>query len=114
MKKLWLLKGGHEAPGWQTLEADSKAEKVDLVIFDRGSWALILDEEAPTKYEGMAPVAPEDGLYVSEQGYPIYVVDRQEVRGPREVVKALGAEAEEMLKKLDDPDAVLQRLGKAF
>jgi hypothetical protein len=62
----------------------------------------------------MEPTKPPDGLYVSEQGYPIYVVDGKEVPGPDPLIKALGKEAEEMLEQIGDPIAVLQRLGKAY
>jgi hypothetical protein len=114
MDPLWLLKGERLAPGWKLLEEESKADKVDLVIFDREGWALIRASEPPTKYEGMESTEPADGLYVSEQGYPIYVVDKKEVPGPDPLIKALGKEAEEMLEKLGDPIAVIQRLGKAY
>lgn len=114
MSKLWLLKGNHDAPGWDPLEQDSKADKVDLVVFDRDGWALVRSDDPPTNYDGLAPVEPADGMYVSEQGYPVYVVNRQEVQGARDVVRALGKDAEELLKKIKDPDAVLQRLGKAY
>ena len=62
----------------------------------------------------MTPVSPRDGLYVSEQGYPIYVVGRQEVRNARAVIAAIGEEAEKLLQEIDDPDTVLQRLGYAY
>jgi hypothetical protein len=114
MSPLWLLKGKLTAPGWQTLEEDSKAKKIDLVVFDRECWALVSAKKGPTKYEGLVPAEPQDGLYVSEQGQPIYVVDRQEVRGPNELIKALGEEAEKKLEELGDPIVVLQKLGKTF
>jgi len=112
--KLWLLKGNLRSPGWTDLEADSKAEKVDLLIFDRREWALVFAEEAPTKYEGLEPTTPDTGMYVSEQGQPIYVVDGKEVPGPEVVIEALGAPAKEMLEKIGDEDTVIARLGKAY
>ena len=114
MDPLWLLKGDRFAPGWKLLEEESKADKVALVIFDRSGWALIRAAEPPTKYEGMEPTEPADGLYVSEQGYPIYVVDRKEVARAEDVIQALGQEAEDMLEELGDAVGVLQRLGKAY
>jgi hypothetical protein len=114
MGLLWLLRGELEAPGWRELEKDAKAKDVDLLIFDRTAWALLAAPEGPTKYEGLVPSEPPDGLYISEQGQPIYVVDCREVKGPLEVIKALGKEAEELLEKIGDPDTVLDRLGKAF
>jgi hypothetical protein len=114
MNKLWLLKGNRDAPGWRLLEEESKADKVDLVIFDREGWALLRTSDPPTKYEGLVPEEPADGMYVSEQGFPVYIVDCEEVEGPGNVIRALGREAEDLLKKIKDPDAVLQRLGRAF
>ena len=114
MDPLWLLKGGLAAPGWKELEADSKEDKIDLIIFDRAAWALVSAKEAPTKYEGLVPTEPATGLYVSEQGQPIYVVDGQEVRGPNEVIAALGDEAKKKLEEIGDAVTVLQKLGKAY
>ncbi|MCP4601134.1 MAG: hypothetical protein GY847_11520 [Proteobacteria bacterium] len=114
MDLLWLLKGKREAPGWISLQKDSKEDKVNLVVFDRAGWALIRAPVAPDQFEGLIPTEPVDGMYVSEQGFPIYVVNRQEVLGPVEVIQALGKEALELLEKIEDPVTVLQRLGKAF
>ncbi len=114
MDPLWLLRGNHEAPGWGPLEKDSREDKVFLIIFDRAGWALVRAAEPPTQYEGLVPTEPANGMYVSEQGYPVYVVDRQEVNSARELITALGKEAEELLEKLGDETAVIQRLGKAY
>ena len=112
---LWLLQGERSVPGWQPLEADARDGKTAVVIFDRGDgWALVRSTAPPDGYEGMTPVMPRDGLYVSEQGYPIYVVDQREVRGPREVISAIGEAAETLLEEIGDPDTVLQRLGYAY
>ena len=114
MSSLWLLKGNRDAPGWNDLQKDSKEDKVHLVIFDRDAWAMIFSEDPPTQYEGLVPTEPADGMYVSEQGYPIYVFNRQEVAGPLELIDALGEEARKMLEETKDPDAALERLGLAF
>jgi hypothetical protein len=114
MDPLWLLKGDRTAPGWRALEQDSKDDKVALVIFDRAAWALVQAADPPSAYEGLTPTEPADGLYVSEQGIPIYVVDKQEVRTPQEVIQALGDDAVKLLDEIGDPDTVLQRLGRAF
>jgi hypothetical protein len=114
MDPLWLLEGDRTAPGWKTLEQDSKDDKVVLVIFDREAWALIEAAAPPDGYEGLTPREPADGLYVSEQGIPIYVVGCQEVRRAEDVIKALGEAAEQLLAQLGDADAVLQRLGRAY
>jgi hypothetical protein len=115
IKRLWLLKGEHIVPGWGPLEEDAKSGKVAVVIFDRvEGWALVRAEERVDGYEGLVPEAPRDGLYVSEHGYPIYVVGQEEVRTAREVVAAIGERAETLLDELGDPDTVLQRLGYAY
>jgi hypothetical protein len=115
IKTLWVLKGDHTVEGWKALEADARADKIPVLIFDRtDGWALVRSETAPEGYEGMSASEPKDGLWVSEHGYPIYVVDCKEVRGPREVIRAIGGKAEALLEELGDPDAVLQRLGHAY
>jgi hypothetical protein len=114
-KQLWLLKGAREVPGWGPLETDARAEKIDVVIFDRGEgWALISAETAPTGYEGMTSAPPRNGLYVSESGYPIYVVDCRKVPNAKAVIQSIGEEAEALLRRIGDPDAVLQQLGYAY
>jgi hypothetical protein len=113
-KYLWLLKGQRNAPGWGDLERDSKADQVNLVIFDRAAWALISAAEPPTQYEGLTPTEPADGLYVSEQGQPIYVVNRKEVSGPGALLRALGDEAIALAERIGDPITAIQKLGRAF
>jgi hypothetical protein len=111
---LWLLKGEYEAPGWQKLEQDSKADAIDVVMFDRLAWALIEADQAPDGYEGLEPTTPPDGLYLSPYGSPAYVVNRKLVDGPMEVIEALGSEAKVTLEKVGDPDTTLERLGRVF
>lgn len=114
METLWLLKGKHEAPGWLPLERDARDNKTDVLLFDRDAWALVRAAEAPTQYEGLAPVAPPSGLYIDNQGRHVYIADGQQVKTPREVLATLGEPAKELLAKLGDPDLVLERLGRAF
>lgn len=114
MDAIWLLKGDQTAPGWQPLERDSKEDKVKLLIFDRAAWALVEAPEAPTQYEGLLPTEPQDGMYVSEQGFPIYIVNKQEVSRPEQLIEALGPEAKQMLAKIGDTTTVIQRMGKAY
>jgi hypothetical protein len=114
MDPLWLLEGGLDAPGWKDLEKDSREDAIAMVCYDRAAWALVEAAEAPTKYEGLVPKRPDTGLYVSEQGQPIYVVSGVEVSGPLEVLKTLGEKAERMLEELGDPIVVLQRMGKTY
>jgi hypothetical protein len=114
MDPIWLLKGRYEAPGWGPLEADSKANKVNVVLFDRGGWALVRAPEAPTRYEGLPAAKPADGLYLDDQGRGVYVLDGVEVRSAQEVLAARGEQAKELLRKYGDPDTVLERLGLVY
>jgi hypothetical protein len=114
MDALWLLKGPYEAPGWKPLEADSRAKKIDLLLFDRAAWALVRAPAAPTAYDGLAPATPADGLYLDSDGRGVYVVGGNQVQGPREVLATLGPKAEELLRKIGDPDTVLERLGHVY
>ncbi len=114
MDALWLLQGPYEAPGWKALEADSRGNKVDLLLFDRSAWALLRAPAAPTQYDGLAAGTPPDGLYLDDQGRGVYVVAGRQVRSANDVVAALGAPAQELLAKLRDADTVLERLGRVY
>ncbi len=114
MDPLWLLKGKADAPGWIQLEIDSRSQQINLLVFDQDAWALMYAAEAPTAYEGLTPQEPPDGVYLDNYGRPCYIVDRQEVRSARTVIKALGHEAEEMMEKIGDPVIALERLGRSF
>jgi hypothetical protein len=114
MDALWLLEGSPEAAGWGPLEKDSRAGTIDVRLFDRAAWALMRAPDAPTAYQGLVARPPPDGLYLDTQGRNMYVVGGAEVRGPLEVVAALGPQAQELLQKLGDADTVLQRLGRVY
>ena len=114
MDPLWLLQGPPEAPGWKPLEADSRNDKTELLLFARAAWALVRAPEAPAQYPGLSPVTPPDGLYLDDRGRTVYVVAGREVRGPHEVLATLGPQAQELLRKLGDPDTVLERLGRVY
>jgi len=114
MDQLWLLKGRHDVVGWRKLETDAKAESIDVVLFDRDAWALILGEEAPSGYEGFEVVEPPDGLYVDHNGNSVCIVGGTMVPEPEQVIAALGDEAGKLLEELDDPIRVLERLGRAY
>lgn len=114
MDPLWLLKGNADAPGWIQLEVESRAEQIDVIMFDRDAWALMYAAEPPTKYEGLTPQAPPDGVYLDNHGRPCYVAERREVHSARAVIKVLGVEAEEMMKKVGDPVIALDRLGRSY
>ena len=113
MKKLFLVSGSHQQKGWKQLEQEAKEGKVDVLLFDRDAWALVFDEQEPA-YPEMKTSLPENGLYVSQAGNYVYVVDQQEVPSATEVIQALGPDAREMFQKIGDGDLVLQRLGRAF
>jgi hypothetical protein len=114
MDTLWLLKGPYDAPGWKPLEDDSRAKKVDLLLFDRAAWALLPAPEAPVQYEGLVATVPADGLYLDDQGRGIYVAGGKQVQGPRDVLALLGPQAQELLQNIGDPDVVLERLGRVY
>ena len=114
MEPIWLLKGKHEAPGWGPLERDAKEKKADVMLFDRDAWALVRAATAPAQYEGLVPAPPPSGLYIDNQGRHLYIADGQQVKTAREVLATLGEQAQELLKKIGDPDTVLERLGRAF
>lgn len=111
---LWLLKGHYEAPGWRELERMSKAGELEVVHIDPKVWALIEAGEPPQGHEGITATIPPDGLYVNPSGVPLYIVDGKEVAGPHDVIAVLGKEAQQMLEEIGDPDAVLDRLGRAY
>ena len=75
MAKLWLLRGAHDAPGWNTLRQDLKDEKVDIQHLDPKVWALVLADDAPTGYEGLEAVEPADGMYLDPNGSPTIIPD---------------------------------------
>jgi hypothetical protein len=113
MDALWLLRGPHEAPGWGPLEGDARGKKIDVLLFDRAAWALVR-APGPPSYPGLVPAAPADGLYLDDQGRGVYVAGGQVVQGPLDVLATLGPQAQELLGKVGDPDAVLDRLGRVY
>jgi hypothetical protein len=114
MAKLWLLKGDHEAPGWNTLRQDLKDEKVDIIHLDPKVWAMVEADEPPSGYEGLEAVEPNDGLYLDPNGSPLYLVNGAIVTTAEEVVAALGKRAQALLDVIGDPHTVLERMGRAF
>jgi hypothetical protein len=114
MSRLWLLRGALDAPGWKLLQADQKAEKVDIVQLDPPVWALVRADQPPTGYDGLDAREPPDGMYLDPNGSPMYLAAGEPVRGPMDVIQALGNEARALLEKVKDPDLVLERLGRVF
>ena len=114
MATLWLLKGAHDAPGWQALRSDHEDEKVDIVHLDPHVWAILRADQPPQGYDGLTAVEPPDGVYLDPNGSPMYLANGQIVAGGRDVIAVLGADAEQMLEQLGEPETVLERLGRAF
>ena len=114
MAKLWLLRGGFDAPGWNDLRTDSKEERVDIVHLDPKVWALVRADEAPTIYEGLEGTDPPDGLYIDPNGSPLYLAAGEIVPGPEDVIDALGDQAQALLEKVGDGNSVLERLGLVY
>ncbi len=114
MDALWLLEGPPDALGWGPLEKDARGDQIDVVLFDRAGWALVRAPEGPTRYQGLVPGVPRDGLYLDSQGRAVYLAGGKEVSGPREVLATLGPRAQELLQKIGDPDVVLERLGRVY
>jgi hypothetical protein len=114
MSKLWLLKGPHEAPGWQSLRQAYEEEKVDIIHLDAKVWAVVQGDEPPEGYEGLTASEPADGVYIDPNGSPLYLAGGEIVRNGREVIAALGEQAEQLFKQIGDAETVLERLGRAF
>lgn len=114
MTRLWLLRGAPDAPGWKLLQADQKAEKVDIVHLDPPVWALVRADQQPAVYEGLDAREPPDGMYLDPNGSPMYLAAGQPVGGPMDVIRTLGADAGALLEKVKDPYLVLERLGRVF
>jgi hypothetical protein len=114
MAKLWLLKGDHDAAGWQKLRTDQEEEKVDIIHLDAHVWAMVQADEPPAGYEGLSASEPADGIYLDPNGSPLYLADGQIVGSARDVIAVLGDDATELLEQMGDADRVLERLGRAF
>ena len=114
MPKLWILRGAHEAPGWNQLREAYDDEKVDIIHLDAGVWAIINADEAPIEYEGLCAEEPADGMYIDPNGSPLFLVGGTVVTSAEAVVEALGAEAGDLMTDVGDATVVLERLGKVY
>ena len=114
MAKLWLLRGAHDAPGWNTLRQDLKDEKVDIEHLDPKVWALVRADDAPSGYEGLEAVEPADGMYIDPNGSPSYLVGGEFAASAEEVIEALGDDAKDLLDRIGNAETVLERLGRVF
>ncbi len=114
MAKIWILRGAHEAPGWNTLRKKYEDEKVEIIHLDAKVWAIIDAEKEPTDYEGLAAGPPADGMYIDPNGSALYLADGKILASADEVVEALGESAREMHEKTGDAQLTLERLGKVY
>ena len=114
MAKLWILRGPHEAPGWNQLRKAYEDEKVEIIHLDAKVWAIIDAEEEPSGYEGLNAQKPADGMYIDPNGSPLFLVDGGVLPTAEAVIEALGPEAQEMLEKTGDAETALERLRKVF
>lgn len=114
MPKLWLLRGAHDAPGWNILRQDLKEEKIDIQHLDPKVWALVRADDEPTGYEGLEAVEPADGMYLDPNGSPSYLVRGEFATSAKEVIEALGDDARELLDRIGNAETVLERLGRVF
>jgi len=114
MSRLWLLKGDHEAPGWQTLRKAQEDEKVDIIHLDAKVWAVVQGDEPPTGFEGLEATQPPDGLYLDPNGSPLYIAKGVVAAKPEEVIRGLGEKAITMFEETGDGHLVLERLGRVF
>jgi hypothetical protein len=114
MAKLWILRGDHEAPGWDTLRQDYKDEKVEIIHLDAKVWAIIDADEAPAGYEGLTAGEPADGMYIDPNGSPLFLVGGEVVPSAAAVVEALGDVAGNLPGQSSDPETVLERLGRVY
>ena len=114
MATIWILRGDHEAPGWQELRTAYEEEKVEIIHLDAKVWAIIDAEEEPTGYQGLSASRPADGMYIDPNGTPLFLVGGRVVTSAKEVVEGLGGKALEMLEKTGDAETALERLGRVF
>ncbi len=114
MATIWILRGDHEAAGWQQLRTAYEEEKVEIIHLDAKVWAIIDAAEEPTGYEGLTASAPADGMYIDPNGTPLYLVGGNIVTSAEELIEGLGQDAGEMMEKVGDAGRALERLGKVY
>ena len=114
MAKLWIVRGAHEAPGWDQLRKAYDEEKVDIIHLDARVWAIIDAEDEPTAYDGLTAREPADGMYIDPNGSPLYLVDGEIVKSAEAVIGALGPEAQQMLENTGNAETVLERLRMGY
>jgi hypothetical protein len=114
MAKLWILRGAHEAPGWNQLRKAYEDKEVEIIHLDAKVWAIIDAEEEPSGFEGLNAREPADGMYIDPNGSPLFLVGGEVVTTAEAVIEALGPEAQEMLEEAGDAATALERLRMVF
>lgn len=114
MATIWILRGDHEAPGWNQLRKAYEDEKVEIIHLDAKVWAIIDAEKEPSGYEGLTASPPPDGMYIDPNGTPLYLVGGEVVPTAEALIEGLGPEAHDMLEKTGDAATALERLGRVF
>jgi hypothetical protein len=114
MAKLWILRGAHEAPGWNELRKAYEDEKVEIIHLDAKVWAIIDSEEEPSSYDGLTAREPADGMYIDPNGSPLFLANGEVLTTATAVIEALGPEAQEMFEKTGDAEIALERLRKVY
>jgi len=114
MTKLWILRGPHEAPGWNELRKAYEDEKVDIIHLDAKVWAIINAEDEPSDFDGLSAGEPADGMYIDPNGSPLFLVGGEILTSAEATIEALGPEAQAMLEKTGGAETALERLRKVF
>jgi hypothetical protein len=114
MSKLWILRGAHEAPGWNALRKDYEDEKVDIIHLDAKVWAVIDADREPAGYEGLHAEEPEDGMYIDPNGSPLFLFGGKVLPTAEALVSALGRRAEQLMEQTGQAETVLERLGMVY
>ena len=114
MAKLWILRGAHEAPGWNQLRKAYDDKEVDIIHLDAHVWAIIDAAEAPTDYEDLHAEEAADGMYIDPNGSPLFLVGGAVVASAEAVIETLGQEAQDLLADVGEGTLVLERLGKVY
>ena len=114
MAKLWILRGAHEAPGWNQLRKAYEDEKIDIIHLDAKVWAIIDAEEPPSGYDGLSASEPADGMYIDPNGSPLYLADGEVLTSAEAVIQALGDPAREMFEITGNAETALERLHKVY
>ena len=114
MAKIWILRGAHQAPGWNELRKAYEDEKVDIIHLDAKVWAVINTETEPAGYEGLHAEEPADGMYIDPNGSPLFLFGGEVVPTAEALVSALGPKAEELMEKTGQAETALERLGLVY